>query len=176
VLRIWFRLGSATCFSFSSPAFQEMVPVFTDRKYSLSVTRTRDYLGLGSCYDHWRSRRFSHFSTSTSTYTPPPDWTLIFYGRSNFHTHRRTHYVHLRETTQFSRINETPPPITHCFDNETKLPGHRLMIPPSIQLATTSHLLRAPGEALQVVIICQISVLFQELSSETASRPKNLKT
>jgi hypothetical protein len=49
---------------------------------------------------------------------------------------------------------------THCFDNETKLPGHRLMIPPSIQLATSSHLLRAPGGALQVVIICQISVLF----------------
>lgn len=36
---------------------------------------------------------------------------------------------------------------THCFDNETKLPGHRLMIPPSIQLAISSHLLRAPGGA-----------------------------
>jgi hypothetical protein len=66
--------------------------------------------------------------------------------------------------------------ITHCFDNETELPGHRSMIPPSIQLATSSHLLRAPSEALQVAIICQISVLFQELISETASRPKNLKT
>ena len=38
----------------------------TDRKYSLSVTRIRDYLGLESCYDHWRSRRFSHFQLQHS--------------------------------------------------------------------------------------------------------------
>lgn len=118
---------------------------------------------------------FLIFQLQQPTYTPASDWTLIFYDRSNFHTHRRSHYVHLRVTTQFSRINETPPPITHCFNHETKLPGHRLMIPPSIQLATSSPLLRAPGGALQVVIICQISVLFQELISETASRPKNPK-
>src|SRR5277367_2965848 len=49
------------------------------------------------------------FSASSPTYTPTSDWTLIFYDRSNFHTHRRTYYAHLRGTTQFSRINEPPP-------------------------------------------------------------------
>jgi len=153
-----------------------MVPVFTDRKYALSVTRTRDYLGLGSCYDHWRSRRFSHFSTSTPTYTPTSDWTLIFYDRSNFHTHRRTYYAHLRGTTQFSRINETPPP-DHSLLRQRNKPTWTSVDDPTFN--STCYKVTSPtssGGALQVVIICQISVLFQELISETASRPKNLKT
>jgi hypothetical protein len=49
------------------------------------------------------------------------------------------------DTILANKRNSTP--ITHCFDNETKLPGHRLMIPPSIQLVIRSHLLRAPGGA-----------------------------
>ena len=127
MLRIWFRLGSANSFQFCTPAFQEMVPVFTDRKYPSSVRRTRGYLGLGLCYYHWRSRQFSQFSTSpTNIHSGNQNGLESFFDQSNFHTHTRTYYGHLRGTTQSSRLNEIQPSLNHCFDNDTKLPRHRV--------------------------------------------------
>jgi hypothetical protein len=171
VSRAWcFGFGSGwgrqTCFSFALRRSKRWLPVFTNRKYSSSVRRTRGYLGLGLCYYHWRSRRFSQFSTSTPTSTSAIRTDLeSFFDRSNFHTHTRTYYGHLRGTTQSSRLNEIQPSII-AFNNDTKLPRHWVddLIIDSICYQLTSP--ATPKQSAQVVIICQISVTVPRNSYE----------
>jgi hypothetical protein len=152
VSRAWcFGFGSGwgrqTCFSFALRRSKRWLPVFTNRKYSSSVRRTRGYLGLRLCYYHWRSRRFSQFSTSTPTSTPAIRTDLeSFFDRSNFHTHTRTYYGHLRGTTQSSRLNEIQPSIIASTTTQNYL-DIGLMISSSIQLATSSHLLQPLSRA-----------------------------
>ena len=171
VSRAWcFGFGSGwgrqTCFSFALRRSKRWLPVFTNRKYSSSVRRTRGYLGSGIVLLSLAFKAiFSIFNLNTYIHSGNPNGLGIFLRSVQLpYAHKNILWTLARhDTILATKRNST---LNHCFDNNTKLPRHWA---DDLTIDSTCYQLTSPAtskQSAQIVIICQISVTVPRNSYE----------